>query len=100
MHVHLCAYAHYIGRYAISTYEYKHFWLAGKYGCRGRDKANAVQLLPSLENREGDWRREYVNAENVHMCVCVCVTTVMHLIFLQKTCRQAGHTNKIQCKYY
>lgn len=54
MHVHLCAYAHYIGRYAISTYEYKHFWLAGKYGCRGRDKANAVQLLPSLENREGD----------------------------------------------
>lgn len=71
MHVHLCAYAHYIGRYAISTYEYKHFWLAGKYGCRGRDKANAVQLLPSLENREGDWRREYVNGENVHVCVCV-----------------------------
>lgn len=72
MHVHLCAYAHYIGRYAISTYEYKHFWLAGKYGCRGRDKANAVQLLPSLENREGDQRREYVNGENVHVCVCVC----------------------------
>lgn len=60
-------------RYTISTYEYKHFWLAGKYGCRGRDKANAAQLLPSLKNREGDQRREYVNAVHVRLCVCVRV---------------------------
>lgn len=47
--------------------EYKHFWLAGKYGCRGRDKANAAQLLPSLKTE-----KEKGVSEGVVMSLCVC----------------------------